>query len=86
MDGGDGVQEHRLEDDAVGPAGEFGNLGELIEKPGKQRGGRGRRGLMCYDRIKQSVRQEELFRGLGSQRVTPHRPAESLVLLRKADG
>lgn len=41
---------------------------------------------MCYDRIKQSVRQEELFRGLGSRRVTPHRPAESLVLLRKADG
>lgn len=42
---------------------------------------------MCYDRIKQSVRQEELFRGLGSQRVTPQiGPAESLVLLRKAGG
>lgn len=36
---------------------------------------------MCYDRIKQSVQQEELFRGLGSQRVTSHRPAESVVLL-----
>lgn len=43
FDGGDGVQEHRLEDDAVGPARKIGNLGELIEKPGKQRR-KGRKG------------------------------------------
>lgn len=39
-DGGDGVEEHRLEDDAVGPARKIGNLGQLVEKPGKQRGGK----------------------------------------------
>lgn len=64
----------------MGPAGKFGNLGELIEKPGKQRGGKGG-GVICYDRIKQNVQQEELFWGLGRLCVTLRRPAESLVLL-----
>lgn len=37
-DGGDGIEEYRLENDAVGSVREVGNLGELIEKPGKQKG------------------------------------------------
>lgn len=37
--------------------------------------------MICYDRIKQNVQQEELFWGLGRLCVTLHRPAESLELL-----
>lgn len=38
MDGSDGIKEDRLEDNAVGSACKVGNLGELIEEPGTQRG------------------------------------------------
>lgn len=37
--------------------------------------------MICYDRIKQNVQQEELFWGLGRLCVTLRRLAESLVLL-----
>lgn len=38
VDGSDSVEEDRLEDNAVGSALKVGNLGELIQKPGTQRG------------------------------------------------
>ena len=46
----------------MGSACKVRNLGELIEKPGKQKGEEEQReeeeeewGVMCYDRIKQNV-------------------------------
>lgn len=43
----------------MGPASKVRNLGELIEKPGKQKVEEGwteeEWGVMCYDRIKQNV-------------------------------
>lgn len=38
MDGRDCIEEDRLEDNAVGSALKVGNLGELVEEPGTQRG------------------------------------------------
>lgn len=37
--------------------------------------------MMCYDRIKQNVQQEELFWGLGRPVLSPRRLAESTPLL-----
>lgn len=68
MYGGDSVEEHWLENDAVGSACKVRNLGELVEKPGRHKpreGGEKQRvggcveeeewGAMCYDRTKQNV-------------------------------
>lgn len=38
MDGSDGIEEDRLEDNTVGSALKVRNLGELIEEPGTQMG------------------------------------------------
>lgn len=38
MDGSNSIKEDGLEDNAVGSALKVGNLGELVEEPGTQRG------------------------------------------------
>lgn len=62
-DGRDGIEKYGLENDTVGPACKVRNLGEFIQKPGKQKGRKreggggdgGEWGVMCYDKIKQNV-------------------------------
>lgn len=88
-DGSDHIEEYWLENDAVSPARKVRNLGELIQKPGEQKGikreGGGEEmdenGVWCVIKLNKMSNRKNYFGSLAGS-GSPRRLAESELVFR----